>query len=1140
MRLQRTKSDNSGWRKHRSLRLEFLERRDLLTAVRLVSWNTENQPNGPSDDANYQTILQAIGNETVLGNTRPVDILALQETDPAAGGNSIGRIESILDTLYVDDYASVLTTEDGGGDSTGFVYNTATVTLLESVEVDPGTHNVMRGLFRPVDTTGESDFYVYSVHLTSSGGPAGRATEAQALRNDADLLGEGTSVLMVGDFNLEGSSEAAYANLTAVGAAQQQDVAGAPGEWSDNISFRSLHSQDPGASMDDRFDLHFASGELFDDVGIDYIDGSYRVFGNNGTHTLGSPITTGSGAAPAVLSALAAASDHLPVIADYDVIFSTPNVRVRETGDQTKAIEGGDFDVYSVVLDTVPTNTVTVTVTPDAQVDLGAGAGVSTQLVFTPSNALTPQTIIVTANDDAAGEGDHAGLISHTSTSLDLDYDGLTIDDVSVDLVDDDAPEILINELDADTPSMDTMEFVELYDGGVGNSSLDGLTLVVFNGNDDLADETFDLTGFSTDADGFFVLGNVGVTSADITFPSNVLENGADAVALYSGSFSTGAIVTTANLLDAIVYDTGQADDLGLLTLLQAAQPQVNEDENGNKVIESLSRVPDGGNARETDTYVAQTPTPAALNAPPAPGVTITQSGARVDVAEGGTTDSYLIALDTFPTHDVMITVDPDDQTDLGAGAGVAVVLTFTPTNAIIPQTINVLAVEDADVEQAHTSTITHAASSTDTGYNGIVVGNVVANIVDNEIFIPPRLVISEIMYDPASDETAPGIAEWIEVVNTGGSTADLEGWFFDDEDGGSWGPIPAGTLLAPGQIAVFFDEVFTTEAQFRIDWAVPANALVVGIDWAGLANGPSDTNEILELFNTQAVQQDLVNYDDAFGWPSNTNGPSIYLTDLQSDNNVGGNWARSQVGVQNAKNPTGIDFSSSDVGSPGYIPSGSADFNFSGVVDALDFLAWQRGAGTSAPNALRTDGDGDSDLDVDGADLTLWETQYNGGSIVAAIVVEEGLSVEDAPVIVASSLAPVENASLASVVLPLAADISGSETSPADSVQPLAALAREVSLFAGNEGTVFFFLPEPAEANLGDRLRCPDSWLEGDLQINGEIAASDTEQFSEGLRMGAWSELLTEAEGSDEAAADEALAALNGFERFNWRKPLS
>jgi hypothetical protein len=71
--------------------------------------------------------------------------------------------------------------------------------------------------------------------------------------------------------------------------------------------------------MDDRFDIIFVSDEFLDSNGIEYISNSYRVFGNNGTHTLNDSISTGTGASPAVLTALEDASDHLPIIADVNI-----------------------------------------------------------------------------------------------------------------------------------------------------------------------------------------------------------------------------------------------------------------------------------------------------------------------------------------------------------------------------------------------------------------------------------------------------------------------------------------------------------------------------------------------------------------------------------------------------------------------------------------------------------------------------------------------------------------------------------------------------------------------------------------------------------------------------------------------------
>lgn len=1076
------------------LAFEALERRDLLTVMRLVDWNTLNGPN-VAFDADFTTILEAIGNETVQGNTKRIDILALQETDSVEGSDSIGKIEAILDNLYMSsgaDYTFSMTTLDGGGDRTGFVYDTSTVELLATSQIDL-THNILRGKFRPLGTSGDDDFYVYTVHLSSSGGASVRQDEAATLRADADSLPEGTSILVVGDFNLEGSSEGAWTQLVTIGGAGQlQDVANAPGEWHDNVAFKSLHSQDPVATpngmggfiggMDDRFDIQFASGEWFDDVGLEYIDGSYHVFGNNGTHTLNRSIDTGTGASPAVLAALIAASDHLPVVADYE-FTSGPNVHIRETGGQTKAVEGGVFDVYSVVLDTVPSANVTITVTPDAQVDVGAGAGVAMQLVFTPANALTPQTVVVNAVDDLIGEGNHSGLISHTSTSTDLDYDAFTIGDVVVAIIDNDAPVIVINELDSDTIGTDMLEFVELYDGGVGNVSLDSLSLVFFNGNltGDPAYEVYDLTGYFTDPNGFFVLGNAGIGSRDITFSNSTLQNGADAVALYSGSFTLGNGPTTTNLLDAVVYDTDDADDTGLLVLLEAGQPQVNEDGNNNKDFDAIARVPDHGTPRTTETYVAQAPTPDALNAPPTPGYLLVQSGTRVDVEEGGLTDNYQLSLQTFPTDDVTITVDPDDQLDLGAGPGAAIMLTFTPANAIIPQTITVAAVDDVLVEGDHTGLITHSVASADLAYDGLVIGDVVASIVDNDAPAAQSIVITEIMYNPTTSESGPPLPEWIEVANTGAGPVDLEGWFFADEDT-SWGAVPAGTILQPSQVAVFFDTTFTSAATFRAEWSVPANALVVGVSWGALANTPSDVNEILELKDDGGVQMDLLNYDDASPWPSDPGGPSIYLTNPVLDNNAGGSWALSSNGVNRAHTSTGPTFSTSDVGSPGYLPV-SADFNFDGEVSGDDFLAWQRGFGTIAPNALKSDGDADSDLDVDSGDLGLWEAAY--GTVVPLV---------------------------APVSVPLAS--SGDEPP-----EPLGAVALAADPFPAN---VFLALPTVANQEVSAEVEDDTPLLSTEVV---DTALTAGENLVIAPRSSIDELLLTDGGSDGEDAADEAFA---------------
>lgn len=1023
----------------RKLHFESLERRDLLAVMRIVDWNTLNGPGDAVDDANFQTIFQAIGNETVAGNTQRIDILALQETDPPGpGGGSIDRVQSILNGLYpTANYELVVTAVDGGGDSTGFVFDTTSVSLLESTPVGAGTltHNVVRGKFRPADTFGESDFYVYSIHLKSgtTGSDATlRGSEAALLRADADSLNEGANVLFVGDFNMKGSSETAYANLTAAGPAQLIDVGNTPGNWFNDPAFKLLHSQDPQSTMDDRFDIQFATSEVFDGLGFEYIASSYHVFGNNGTHTFDGPITTGTGASVAVLNALFAASDHLPVVADYQVVVSTPKARITETLGGTKVVEGGLYDTYQVVLDTIPSANVSVTVTPSAQVDVGNGAGVAKVFTFTPANALTPQTVVVNALNDLVGEGTLTATITHSAASSDASYNGLSISNVVVTIIDNDAPTIVINEVDSDQEGIDAMEFVELYDGGVGNVSLVGKAVVFFNGNTNAAYRVIDLAGQFTDANGFFLIGNTGVPGVDLTFPNNTLQQGEDAVALYSGSFTNGSPVTTTNLLDAVVYNNGQTDGSGLLVLLTAGQLSVNENQNSDVqpssgLVESLSRIPDGGTPRLTSTYVAKAPTPGLFNQSPQYGVQFVQSASRVDVQEGGATDTYQIALQTIPTSNVTITVDPDSQTNLGLGAGVAIVLTFTPANALIPQTVSVAAVDDLAIEGVHTSVISHTAASADSHYNGLPISNVVANIIDNDVAPPTSIVISEIMFNPASDESGAASPEWIEVVNTGTAATDLGGWRFDDEDSSNWGAIPAATILNPNQIAVFFDASFTTAAAFRTAWSVPAGAIVVGISWGNLANSPSPTNEILQLFDNINVQQDIVNFDDTNPWPSGAEGPSIYLKNLAADNNAGSNWGRSTAGVK-AVAASGTPYSAADIGSPGRVFL-AGDYNVNGVVDSADFVLWRKTLGQSGAN-LAADGSGPTPGTpngvVDQADYTFWRSNFgaigvpkgglgSGAGDAASALSADGTSMTLTPTSITPVLAEIPHADAAS-----------------------------------------------------------------------------------------------------------------------------
>ena len=61
-----------------------------------------------------------------------------------------------------------------------------------------------------------------------------------------------------------------------------------------------------------------------------------------------------------------------------------------------------------------------------------------------------------------------------------------------------------------------------------------------------------------------------------------------------------------------------------------------------------------------------------------------------------------------------------------------------------------------------------------------------------------------------------------------------------------------------------------------------------------------------------------------------------------------------------------------------------TGDFNENSVADGNDFLAWQRGLGTTV-GATRAQGNADFDADVDAADLGVWRAQYGLNTAAAA-----------------------------------------------------------------------------------------------------------------------------------------------------------
>lgn len=176
--------------------------------------------------------------------------------------------------------------------------------------------------------------------------------------------------------------------------------------------------------------------------------------------------------------------------------------------------------------------------------------------------------------------------------------------------------QVVINELDCDTPGIDNMEFVELL-SATPNFPLDGYVVVFFNGSENGGNSSYftvDLDGYVTDINGLLLIGSNSVSPVpQFLIPENTIQNGADAVAIYQASdfnFPEETVATITNLIDVLIYGTSDADDVDMIAIFSAHPDFTNIqqiDEGAGNNTNSIQRNNDG-------TYTSTVPTPGQLN----------------------------------------------------------------------------------------------------------------------------------------------------------------------------------------------------------------------------------------------------------------------------------------------------------------------------------------------------------------------------------------------------------------------------------------------------------------------------------------------------------------------------------------------
>ncbi len=327
--------------------------------LRFVTYNIEADTGGYTGPRpGLDVVLEAIGMQNVGGIRQPLDVLALQET--TSNTTTIAPLVTTLNSFYGTNlYASspYQGTQRGaatsGNGPNALIYNTKTLILLESLGV-PNTptptsggapRQVIRYKFRPVSGTADNDFYLYVTHSKSSVGStpalnmAARDLEAQRIREDAATLPAGSSIVFTGDWNVEGSTEAGYQTLTSTSRFSGLNpgidpLNNAPQDntqtW--NVAaYAPIMTHSP-VQLRYRDDIQFMTPPVFGNtapLGLHYLPGSHRTFGNNGTTSLNARTdlatntacdnVQGSITPASARSALTTASDHFPVVADYSI-----------------------------------------------------------------------------------------------------------------------------------------------------------------------------------------------------------------------------------------------------------------------------------------------------------------------------------------------------------------------------------------------------------------------------------------------------------------------------------------------------------------------------------------------------------------------------------------------------------------------------------------------------------------------------------------------------------------------------------------------------------------------------------------------------------------------------------------------------
>ena len=456
------------------------------------------------------------------------------------------------------------------------------------------------------------------------------------------------------------------------------------------------------------------------------------------------------------------------VVVPAPLAAASGTVIVTQSAGRTLVSEGEVTDTYSIVLSEAPTSDVSIAVgagVPSAGIHQLLFTTALTQtatntafLTFTSTNYATPQSVTVSAVNDALGEGRHSARITGYILSPATNYLYVDVPSFTAEIEDND-PALLLTESAAST---DVVEggFTDTYT--VSLSTQPTNTVVVIPGGGSAAQYTYSPTSVTFSTTNYDVPQVITVTAVD----DSTVEG-------YHTARITHTVTGYNNLPSPYTFTNRE----------QAAPTSITaniDDNDGNVAIVET------GTSTHTVRFAETLPSIALqygivletlLKSNPAVTAELLKIGdvlqlptnntTRTVVREGGgITDTYTVFLLTAPTGHVSVTLgdgmnalqvtpsgtDPGyshDVTFTTAGTTTAtstVTLTFTPANYSTPQTVTVLALDDALKEGVEKVSITHHVRSVsntgrtnvviDSRYNETVANRVIVTVLDNDVGI--------------------------------------------------------------------------------------------------------------------------------------------------------------------------------------------------------------------------------------------------------------------------------------------------------------------------------------------------------------------------------------------------------------------